>query len=207
MVSRGTVRALDFVEYRLSRLWRVINWFMFRTVDHVVCISDPVRALVATNVGSDDHLSVIPSSVFTSHFRSNGKQHIVFLGRLEPHKHPEHAIASVLAFNRLYAKNAEIHLVGGGGMLEELKVRHAQDRNVVFHGFVSDEQKLAVLAKARIFILPSEREGLPKSIVECMACGVPTVTTDYPKMAERTLSAPPAWAWWRNPNRRRWRKR
>lgn len=92
-------------------------------------------------------------------------------------------------------------------MLEELKVRHAQDRNVVFHGFVSDEQKLAVLAKARIFILPSEREGLPKSIVECMACGVPTVTTDYPKMAERTLSAPPAWAWWRNPNRRRWRKR
>ncbi len=181
MVSRGTVRVLDFVEYRLSLLWRVINWLLLRTVDHVVCISGSVQALVAANLGRDDRLSVIPSSVFTSRFRSNGKQHMVFLGRLEAHKHPEHAIAAVLAFNRLYGKDAEIHLVGGGGMLEELKVRHAQDRNVVFHGFVSDEQKLAVLAKARIFILPSEREGLPKSIIECMACGVPTVTTDYPQ--------------------------
>ena len=181
MVSRETVRVLDFVEYRLSSLWRVINWLMLRTVNHVVCISDSVRDLAAGNLGGVERLSVIPSSVFTARFRSRAKMHMVFLGRLETHKHPEHAIAAVLEYNRKHGRNVEIHLVGGGGMLEELKVRHAQDHNVVFHGFVSDEQKLAVLAEARIFILPSEREGLPKSIVECMACGVPTVTTDYPQ--------------------------
>ena len=181
LVSRGTVRVLDFVEYRLSALWRVINFLLLRTVDHVVCISDSVRDLAAKNLGRADRLSVIPSSVFTVRFGSRAKKHLVFLGRLETHKHPEHAIAAVLEFNRMTGKNMEIHLVGGGAMLEELRARHAADRNVVFHGFVSDEQKLAVLAEARILILPSEREGLPKSIVECMACGVPTVTADYPQ--------------------------
>jgi glycosyltransferase involved in cell wall biosynthesis len=181
MVRRGAVRVLDFVEYRLSRLWRVINFLLLRTVNHVVCISDSVRDLVEKNLGSADRLSVIPSSVFTARFSSHTKDHAVFLGRLETHKHPEHAIAAVLEFNRLFGKALQIHLVGGGGMLDELKARHLNDRNVIFHGFVSDEQKLAVLSSARIFILPSEREGLPKSIVECMACGVPTITTDYPQ--------------------------
>ncbi len=42
----------------------------------------------------------------------------------------------------------------------------------------------ALLASADIFVLPSYREGLPKSLIEAAACARPLVTTDVPGCRE-----------------------
>ena len=42
----------------------------------------------------------------------------------------------------------------------------------------------AVLDQADIVCLPSYREGLPKSLLEAAACGLPIVTTDTPGCRE-----------------------
>ncbi|MDP1536976.1 MAG: glycosyltransferase, partial [Burkholderiales bacterium] len=42
----------------------------------------------------------------------------------------------------------------------------------------------AVLQAAHIACLPSYREGLPKSLLEAAACGLPIVTTDAPGCRE-----------------------
>ncbi len=46
------------------------------------------------------------------------------------------------------------------------------------------EDMLAVLQGAHIACLPSYREGLPKSLLEAAACGLPIVTTDAPGCRE-----------------------
>lgn len=51
-----------------------------------------------------------------------------------------------------------------------------QEGIVEFWGFQEDMH--AVLAQASIACLPSYREGLPKALLEAMACGLPCVTTD-----------------------------
>jgi glycosyltransferase involved in cell wall biosynthesis len=44
-------------------------------------------------------------------------------------------------------------------------------------GWVTGENKEALLSTASIFVLPSYYEGLPMSVLEAMAWGVPVITT------------------------------
>jgi glycosyltransferase involved in cell wall biosynthesis len=52
------------------------------------------------------------------------------------------------------------------------------DGVVAYHGAVSDVRPF--IARARIYVLPSYREGTPRSVLEAMAMGRPIVTTDVP---------------------------
>jgi glycosyltransferase involved in cell wall biosynthesis len=47
---------------------------------------------------------------------------------------------------------------------------------VVFTGFVQDVPR--AMASMDVFVLPSYREGMPRTIIEAMACGRPVVATD-----------------------------
>jgi glycosyltransferase involved in cell wall biosynthesis len=57
-----------------------------------------------------------------------------------------------------------------------------QDPAVVRPGYVSDIA--GMWAAAHIAVLPSRREGLPKSLLEAAACGRPIVATDVPGCRE-----------------------
>jgi glycosyltransferase involved in cell wall biosynthesis len=49
-------------------------------------------------------------------------------------------------------------------------------------GHIDDMPNL--LNKIDIAVLPSAREGLPKSLIEALACGIPIITTDVPGCRE-----------------------
>lgn len=58
-------------------------------------------------------------------------------------------------------------------------------RGVEYWGWRDDVD--AVLEQASVACLPSYREGLPKSLLEAAACGLPIVTTDVPGCREVVL--------------------
>ena len=86
-------------------------------------------------------------------------------------------------------RSLEVWLAGTGSAEEETR-RQAQrlrlDDVVRFHGYVPNAEVLAWLADARVdvVVLPSESEGLPVSLIEALACGVPAVATDVGGVAE-----------------------
>jgi glycosyltransferase involved in cell wall biosynthesis len=73
---------------------------------------------------------------------------------------------------------AELWIVGDGPLrstLEEESRKLGIGEKIVFLGKRTDVR--ALLSQARIFVLPSTREGVPLSILEAMAAGLPVVAS------------------------------
>jgi len=73
---------------------------------------------------------------------------------------------------------AQLLLVGEGPLREALQkeVVRARIPNVQFLGHRGDVE--VILSASDVFVLPSRREGLPRSIQEAMATGKPVIATD-----------------------------
>lgn len=98
--------------------------------------------------------------------------------------------ASLRAFARFSARypRATFTIAGEGPMLEELREsarRLGLEKKVSFHGFVSQEQLRELFYGSHIFLHPSEtgrdgnQEGVPNSMLEAMASGLPVFATKH----------------------------
>jgi len=73
-------------------------------------------------------------------------------------------------------------LVGDGdlGAALRARVRELGLRGVRFHGRADGEELRDLYRAADVFVLPSEREGMPLVLLEALAMGLPVVATDIP---------------------------
>lgn len=106
------------------------------------------------------------------------------VGRLVPAKNPRRFLAVATRMRNLRPDLS--FLVVGGGPLER-EIRAEVDANglagrVVFTGERDDIADL--LGAMDIFLLTSDREGLPNAVMEAMAAGLPCVVTDVGGNAE-----------------------
>ena len=105
---------------------------------------------------------------------------VAFVGRLERQKNP---ILLVEAVARAAAADPSIHLVAvGTGSLREAAARRARelgaDRHVHWLGLLPRDRLPDLLNAADALLLPSAFEGMPITVLEALACGLPVVATD-----------------------------
>ena len=102
---------------------------------------------------------------------------MVVLSRLVPHKQIEIAIDTLAAL-RTRHPGLSLDIVGTGYWHDRL-VQHAQDAGVRdavrFHGFVDEDTKHRLLARAWLMLMPSEKEGWGLTILEAAQHGTPSV--------------------------------
>lgn len=103
---------------------------------------------------------------------------VLFLGLLGQRKGIYDLLA---AFARARRTNPALKLiVGGNGEIEEARrLAHELDieDGVTFLGWVDEGKRREMLIHADVFALPSYNEGLPMSVLEAMAYGLPVITT------------------------------
>ncbi|MCL6584925.1 MAG: glycosyltransferase family 4 protein [Anoxybacillus sp.] len=102
----------------------------------------------------------------------------LFLGRLGKRKGTYDLIEAIriIKDKGLKAK----FLLAGDGEIENIQ-QCIKDYNLGDYvetlGWISGEQKLSLLQKADLFVLPSYNEGLPMAILEAMDFGLPVIST------------------------------
>ena len=110
--------------------------------------------------------------------------YILFLGRLVPEKRPELLIE---AFKGLET-GKRLVIAGGGSDTSvheaELKQAAEGDPRILFTGFVQGEELAELYSNAYCYVLPSDVEGMPMSLLEAMAYGCSCVTSDIPECAD-----------------------
>lgn len=73
-----------------------------------------------------------------------------------------------------------------GALKKEELQKYVQQDIIYYPGFVQDVNEY--FAKSSVFVLPSYREGLPRSTQEAMAIGRPIITTDVPGCRETVIN-------------------
>lgn len=154
-----------------------------RLSDKVIAVSEAVKGQAVRLGAEPNDVSVVPNGVDLHEFKPNeergsdGAKRIACVGRLIPNKGVQflvEASPSVLSSH----PDAEFIIVGDGpmrdrlvGMAERLGVKHA----FRFMGTVPSVSD--VLRECRIFVRPSLTEGMPLTVLEAMACGLPVVAS------------------------------
>ncbi|WP_439182873.1 glycosyltransferase [Carboxylicivirga taeanensis] len=109
---------------------------------------------------------------------------VLSTGRLASQKGFEFLIE---AAKKVVAETKHVHFIIAGtgkleGALKRQVVQAGLTDNVHLIGFQSNVQSLLMVAD--IFVLPSLYEGMPNSLMEALASGVPSISTDVNGVAE-----------------------
>lgn len=105
------------------------------------------------------------------------KFNLLFLARVEIEKGIYETIKAYTLIKQKH-ENIQLIIAGDGLELENVRkfVRDKKITGIIFKGFVKDEEKISTFKTSHIYILPSYREGMPGSVLEAMAFGLPVIT-------------------------------
>lgn len=152
----------------------------FGIADRVVVLSEEWRDYFAENVCDSEKIVVVHNGVKVPAEPCSpcSNQDILFLGRLDARKSPDVLLrASRQVLERFPGTKV---VFGGDGEVEKNKAL-AEELGIAnhceFHGWVSGAEREGLFARAAVYCLPSKNEGLPMSVLEAMARGIPTVAT------------------------------
>ena len=98
--------------------------------------------------------------------------YIVNIGRHDRRKGYKELIHYFMYYKKLYNNDTKLILIGGGGD------KNDRTRNdIIFTGFVSEEEKLSYLKNSKALIIPSRYESLSMVTLEAMSMGKPVLAT------------------------------
>lgn len=174
--------------------WHFLVGFFYRWADAIILPTHAMKydliRFYKLNVNS---IHIVPSWVKKN---LNRKVHVydgIFVGRLAPEKRIDQIVALGEAISASKIK-FRVAIVGNGELkdwlLNQIKVKKLE-KILVYLGFKA--HPIEEIRKADILLLPSMNEGLPMTVLEAAAVGVPASVHNYPGAAEVVVSGKTGW--------------
>jgi len=169
--------------------YKTINKLSFKFSDKIIAITPWEIPFIEKYGGKKEKIIVIPNGVneiFFKKIKNNDFKKnlgikcpiVLFFGRFNITKGPD---KFVLAAKEILKerKNITFLMVGPDeGMLNKVKELSNNDKNIIILGPIREKEKIAkIYQSADVFVLPSYREGLPLTLIEALASGLPIVAS------------------------------
>lgn len=194
----ATIHGLDHQRAKWGRFasWYILfgekcaAWF----ADEIIVLSESVQSYFKEKYNRETVF--IPNGVspvekknankITENFGLCGDDYILYLGRLVPEKGLRYLVDAYKAVE------TDKKLVIAGGSSDtadfeaELKSSAAEDDRIVFTGFVQGRMLEELYSNAYLYVLPSDLEGMPLSLMEAMSYDNCCLTSDIPECSQVT---------------------
>lgn len=171
-----------FLPKPLKRFWK--NLPHIKSAAGIIALTPEMWGRIENELGHTSQ--VIPNGVDLEKFypaidekKISAKKTIVTLSRIDDKKGLEYAIQSMTKIIEKYP-DVRLKIIGDGDyrktlekLVDELSLRDC----VEFTGLIPNDEVPDNLRDADIFLLPSLFEGLPLTLLEAMACGLPVIST------------------------------
>ena len=113
------------------------------------------------------------------------KPYFLYLGELRPHKNVGRVIQAFMQFKTQVSPDADIRLIVAGKPHKSFVMpADAHREDIIFTGYVKDDDAYTLYSNALAYCLPSLYEGFGLPILEAMKCGCPVITSDFSSTAE-----------------------
>jgi len=166
----------------------IFNKLSFKLIDKIIAIT-PWELPILEKWAGKEKIIVIPNGMNTILFKKispnnfkknhniNGKI-VLFLGRLNPTKGPE---VLAKAGKEILKQRKDLNFIFIGpdeGKAEEVKEIIKDEKNMQYLGPLNGKEKIAEAYQAAdVFVMPSYREGMPLTLIESFASGLPVVAS------------------------------
>ena len=177
--------AMFDVYYNKARfLEKILIRYLFSVADKVIVLSNEWSRKI-TIFCELNKIVIIPNSVSIEpppkdilSKKYSRPYRILFLGEIGPRKGAYDLLEAVRSLN-MDCSWIRVELCGNGE-IENIRKRVNElglEKVSRIPGWVSGQEKQALLEEACLYVLPSYHEGLPMSILEALATGTPVITT------------------------------
>ena len=124
---------------------------------------------------------IVSPDLITREYNLQKEGYILYLGRLVPEKGIKYLIE---AFKQVHT-NKRLVIAGGASdtdeYAKELVELAQEDKRIIFTGFVRGRKLEELYSNAYLYVLPSDLEGMPLSLLEAMSYGNCCIVSDIPE--------------------------
>lgn len=191
-----TVHGLD---HQRAKWGRFASWYILsgeknavRFADEIIVLSRNVQDYFRTTYGRETVF--IPNGTFArpryeaEEIRNlwglEKNSYILYLGRIVPEK----GIQYLAEAFRNVQTDKKLVIAGSAsdtdGFVQELKKLTEGDDRILYTGFVQDQRKHELFSNAYVYVLPSDLEGMPLTLLGAMSYGTCCLVSDIPECAE-----------------------
>ncbi|MGI5892723.1 MAG: glycosyltransferase family 4 protein [Bacillota bacterium] len=191
-ISNSSVNDMSALALKLfAKRFIKQDYDVLANADIITAVSNSCMQEIKNFIGEKKQMYVLGNGVDTGYFKPDemvdrAQNIVLYTGRLDSRKGVVDLISSAKSVCENYPE-VKFILTGKGPNREYIQKRISSlnlEGNVNLVGYVSREELLRLYQSSTMYVLPSYYEGLPTTLLEAMACGLPSIATDVDGSSE-----------------------